>query len=433
MALNERSIEDYPRPMRWDDRQSTQDAEEIELARESSVAFPWMSPVQPDSGLAKALFILRNHHATLTGAANVLVLEQWSFLNYVLTGKYVQCETALARKWGFSKSKPWSQEFRKELLVVVNKCLPKDRQQEVLEWFENKMMPGEIRASGENISRMLPHIARSLGLPFPPRIVAAPFDTCAQVLGMGILSFPGAAAVSMGTSMGVAAIASPPQPDSIEHLPVPDTPVRGASMFFDGVASCGSAINHIASRFGFTEEDGSPAYRRLSEALYNTKAGAHGLTMLPHFSGGLRRGRYPAQARGITRGEHAAATPSDHVRALYEGLAFQVRKIVEGFDSDPHKYSTLLVSGGPTSNVPFMQLLADVTNREVVVSNYTDSSLLGCAICCAAESARIRDLTSASAALTNLEESVKPRSAESRVYDKLFKSYCEDYKGELSS
>ena len=73
---------------------------------------------------------------------------------------------------------------------------------------------------------------------------------------------------------------------------------------------------------------GRPVDELVAEAAATSPAGADGLLMLPYFAG-ERTPIFDPQARGVIAGltlRHGARPP---LRAVYEGIAFGVRQILE--------------------------------------------------------------------------------------------------------
>lgn len=77
---------------------------------------------------------------------------------------------------------------------------------------------------------------------------------------------------------------------------------------------------------------------------------------------------------GLTRD-----TKKSHlIRAGFEAMAFQTRAVIEEFEKDKSiQIKTIKVDGGSTNNEYFIQLLADITRCEIIVSNIEEASALG--------------------------------------------------------
>jgi xylulokinase len=416
-----------PPPMRWDDRQSQKEANDLQLWREGSSSFDWLDPITPDTGVAKALFLLR-HYAKLLANRDIQVMEGWTFLNWWLTERIVQAETILARKWGRTSRLNWEDPFASRLEAELRKLLATTGVSADVPWFENKMLPGQVIPAGRKIGPLRHSLAALVGLPAVPDVFSAPFDTCAQILGIGLVSPDDTAGISMGTSLGVCALA--PEDDSTpagRFGPFPATPLPHTKMLFDGIASCGSAINYVCQRFGMWS-DGRPRFDAIDHALSSTEPGAEGVTMLPYFGGG-RRASIVKPALGRIDGLRVGLDERLIVRALFEALAYLVRFIIEDMEATRRRrFAYLRVGGGPTKGMSFIKLLADVTGRQIQVSPFCDTSLLGAGLCASVGLGWHRSFDHAAAAFVHDLQPVKPNPDVANKYGDLYQRYLATYR-----
>lgn len=66
------------------------------------------------------------------------------------------------------------------------------------------------------------------------------------------------------------------------------------------------------------------------------------------------------------------------IRAGFEAMAFQTKAVIDEFEKDENiQIKSIKVDGGSTKNEYFMQLLADVTKCEIIVSGIEEASALG--------------------------------------------------------
>lgn len=66
------------------------------------------------------------------------------------------------------------------------------------------------------------------------------------------------------------------------------------------------------------------------------------------------------------------------IRAGFEAMAFQTRAVIDEFEKDKNiQIKTIKVDGGSTNNEYFMQLLANITRCEIIVSSIEEASALG--------------------------------------------------------
>ena len=124
----------------------------------------------------------------------------------------------------------------------------------------------------------------------------------------------------------------------------------------------------------------------------------------------------------------AEHTRENLLRAVYEGVAYNIRWIVEIVENDfkfplPH----LRVIGGGAKGEPWMQILADVTHRKVeTVCEPQDAGAVGAALVAAVGLGLYPDFESLKK-VVKVERAFEPQEKNREIYDCLFHSYQEVY------
>jgi len=124
----------------------------------------------------------------------------------------------------------------------------------------------------------------------------------------------------------------------------------------------------------------------------------------------------------------AEHTRENLLRAVYEGVAYNIRWIVEIVEKDfkfplPH----LRVIGGGAKGEPWMQILADVTHRKVeTVCEPQDAGAVGAALVAAVGLGLYPDFESLKK-VVKVERAFEPQENNREIYDCLFHSYQEVY------
>ncbi|HNY21154.1 MAG TPA: ribulokinase [Treponemataceae bacterium] len=128
-----------------------------------------------------------------------------------------------------------------------------------------------------------------------------------------------------------------------------------------------------------------------------------------------------AAITGLTLGTDAPAI----MRALLESTAFGARAIIECFESGGIKIERIMAIGGVARKSRLgMQILADVTNREIAVTAGDQSCAIGGAVFAATAAGLYPDVFSAQKALSAGTERVhKPDPARAAIYDALYAKY----------
>ncbi|MBM3118161.1 MAG: hypothetical protein FJ006_01165 [Chloroflexi bacterium] len=124
----------------------------------------------------------------------------------------------------------------------------------------------------------------------------------------------------------------------------------------------------------------------------------------------------------------AEHTREDMLRAVYEGVAYNIRWIVDIVEKEfkfplPH----LRVIGGGAKGKPWMQILADVTHRKVeTVCDPQEAGAVGAALVAAVGLGIYPDFESLRK-VVKVEAVFEPHPENAEIYDSLFHSYQEVY------
>lgn len=124
---------------------------------------------------------------------------------------------------------------------------------------------------------------------------------------------------------------------------------------------------------------------------------------------------------GISLGTDA----SDFFRMLLESTAFGARAIIECFESGGLQIERIAAIGGVArKSILGMQILADVTNREIHVSASDQSCAIGAAVFAATAAGLYDSIFDAQKALCAGTERIhKPNEANTALYNELYTTY----------
>ena len=117
------------------------------------------------------------------------------------------------------------------------------------------------------------------------------------------------------------------------------------------------------------------------------------------------------------------------VRALSEGIAYNLRWIIENYENDfGLNLPELRITGGGSQNSHWMQLFADVTKRKIITTNQPKmAGAIGAAMC-ALVGAGIAKNFSAVKSIVGENLTFTPNTENTAVYDRLFLDYKNIYK-----
>jgi xylulokinase len=236
----------------------------------------------------------------------------------------------------------------------------------------------DVMSSTTIAGGLRPGAAAELGLAVGSPVVLGGGDGPMASVGVGSLGPEDDAYISLGSSAWIATASDQPLHDPLmrtftfNHV-VPAKYVPMATM-----QSAGSSLDWVTNllRPGAGHDDVSALLREAGEV----RAAPEGLFFLPYLMG-ERSPRWSTDARGTFLGLSRHHDHRHLVRAVLEGVAFNLRACVEAFKAGGTTINTVSVVGGGAASDLWLQILADVLGVPVSRrSTISDANSLGCAI-----------------------------------------------------
>ena len=286
--------------------------------------------------------------------------------------------------------------------------------------------------------------AGKLGLREGTPVAVGAFDAHLGAIGSGIK--PGTFVKNIGTSTCDMMIE--PLDTDLPDIPglcgiVPGSILPG----FHGMEAGQSAVGDIFNWFVNTIQPGGSdagSHSNLRKEAELLKPGESGLLALD-WNNGNRTVLVDQRLTGLILGLTLHSTPAEIYRALIEGTAFGARVIMERFEEYGVKVERVVNCGGIAQKDPlFMRIYADVMNREMEISQSTQTGALGSAIAGSVVAGKAGGgydtFDEATAKMTGVLDVVyRPDSENVGVYNELFAEYKKlhdafgtpDYSGNL--
>lgn len=243
-----------------------------------------------------------------------------------------------------------------------------------------------------------------------PGIVGASDGTLANI-GVNALA-PEATAVTIGTSGAVRTVIKTPTvaPSGklFTYYLAPGRWVVG------GPVNNGGIVLQWATKTLLGED--APVEAAITLAT-TAPAGAHGLIFLPYL-GGERAPLWDAAARGSFVGLTRQHTKADMLRAVMEGILFNLKAAFALMTPLVGGQPTLHAAGGFAKSLAWRQMLADVFDCPVVVPQSVQSSALGAAVIGMKKLGWLADLAEVTA-MVKIAGHYQP-SADAAVYHQLW-------------
>jgi gluconokinase len=179
------------------------------------------------------------------------------------------------------------------------------------------------------------------------------------------------------------------------------------ALFGGALSNGGNLFNWLRATLRLDNNDAIEA------ALAHQPPDAHGLTVLPFFAGVRSPGWNPT-ARAAIVGLSLASTPLDILQAGLEAVAYRYALIYRGLVAQVPAAQQFVASGGGLLNSPaWLQIMADVLGRPVLVSTVDEASSRGNALLALEALGLIPDTA---ALRPTLDQTYQPRPAYQAVY-----------------
>jgi xylulokinase len=341
----------------------------------------------------KMLWVQRHEPAVWENAAHWY--NSSSYVAAKLTGAYVldhhtasQCDPLYD-----IQSKNWGVDWAPE----VSSGLPLPR----LVW------PSDV------VGTVTPEAAKATGLQEGTPVAAGTVDAWAEAVSAGVRR-PGDFMLMYGSTMFFVKVLRELRVHPKLWTTAGVDP--GSYTVAAGMATSGSVTSWLR------DLTGGGAYEELVAEASRIPAGADGLLVLPYFAG-ERTPIFDPQARGVVAGLTLRHGRGHLFRAVYEGIAFGVRQILETMDPDDDRVSRLVAVGGGTEGGLWTQVVSDVCGREQQVPETTIGASYGDALLAAIGTRTVDAATD----WARIDHIVTPDPSNRGVYDNLYRAYRELY------
>jgi len=267
-------------------------------------------------------------------------------------------------------------------------------------------------------------VCEDLGLPNGIPVIAAGGDQQCAAIGLGVVK-NGVVGVNTGTGSFVFTNSDKPIKDMNQRLICSASSVAGQWILEAGIFTTGSIYRWFRDNFGKMEnkeESGIDLYEKMDSEAEKEPLGANGLLLLPHFAASAAP-YWNSEARGILFGLSLGHKRSSVIRAILEGIAFEIAKNIDIMEKDIGKINEVRVSGGITKSELFNQIQADIYGRSVVKVVCDEASALGAAIVAATSTGLYSNINSAVDNMVNMKSFIRkePDIGNYKMYKELNK------------
>jgi len=364
------------------------------------------TPIMGKDCIAKIIWLKEERPEIYRNAFRILDVN--GYLKYRCTGKMVT-ELSGASGYGFDlKKKTWMS------------VLP-------LAGIDMKKLPPLVRST-DKIGGLTPKAAKETGLIEGTPVFGGCDDVQSAAVGAGQQE-DGDVHIYLGTSAWVAAATK--TGDSFKHgAAAIQSADPGMNLIAGITESAGANIEWIRDQFFRHEKEkyGSGVFNYMDEVIATVPPGSDGLICTPWMLG--ERCPVSSTTTRATLFNITMVHTREHLmRAVYEGIAYNIRWILQNYCKDYGiACDDVRIIGGGALDKGWMQILADVTGRKIsVVENPRNAGAVGAAVVALIGLGELPDFASAKK-FVHIAQIFTPDPANQAVYDGLFAQYQQLYR-----
>ncbi|MGV3505253.1 MAG: gluconokinase [Adhaeribacter sp.] len=347
----------------WADNRSQAQAEALQpSASGQDICYHTGTPIHPMSPLCKLLWMREHQPGLLARAHKFISLKEYVCYRYF--GQYL-IDYSLASATG---------------LFDIRQ----------LTWYAPALALAGIRAGQlstpvstlHQVGELLPDIARQLGLRRALPFIVGASDGCLANLGSGATK-PGQAALTIGTSGAIRVTSPSPGTENqqrlFSYILRPGQYVVGGPVNNGGLILRWFRDQFAADLKQQAQGQNKDPYELLIAQAATVPAGAQGLVFLPYLLG-ERAPIWDAAARGLFFGVGIHHTRAHFGRAVLEGILMGLYQICRALEENTGPIHEIHAGGGFARSAFWVQLLADIFNKKVILTETVESSAWGAAL-----------------------------------------------------
>lgn len=347
----------------WADNRSAKWAEKIKQEQHGhEIYLRTGTPIHPMSPFVKLVWLRNEHPELFEKTAKFISIKEYVF--YQFFQQYV-VDHSIASATGLLNLKElaWDQEAL-EIAGITEAQL------------------SELVPTTHILKPIQEKLAQAMGISADTPTVIGASDGVLSNLGVGAIA-PGVVAVTVGTSGAIRAVVDQPITDPQERL-FCYVLTENHWVIGGAVNSGGIALRWVRDQLTDTEVRaaqrlGKDPYDLLTMLAETVPPGSEGLIFHPYLMG-ERSPLWDANARGSFFGISMNHTKAHLVRAVLEGIIFNLSLVLQALQDFTGKAKRIQATGGFARSPLWRQMMADVFDQEVIVPEQYESSCLGAAV-----------------------------------------------------
>jgi len=294
--------------------------------------------------------------------------------------------------------------------------------------LDTHKLPSLVR-SIDKVGELTREAADECGLLQGTPVIAGAGDAPSAAVGAGAVG-EGEGHVYLGTSGWVGVVTERTPRGKCGAATIQSADPNKAFLFAETEAA-GGCIQWIADQF-YKAEKNNPnipnVYALMDDEITRIPPGSNYLLFTPWIYG-ERAPIDDCYVRATFLNLSAEHTREDMLRAIYEGVAYNIRWIVEIVEKEfKFPLPCLRVIGGGAKGKPWMQILADITHRKIeTVCEPQEAGAVGAALVAAVGMGIYPDFESLRK-VVKVDSVHEPQPGNAEIYDSLFQCYQDVYR-----
>ena len=332
------------------------------------------------------------------------VIGTKDFINYKLTGQ-VKTDYSYASGSGVYDLLGWN--YSDELIAASG--------------LSRGLFP-DIVPSTQILGTLTPDAARELGLPQTVKVACGGVDNSCMALGARNIA-EGRVYASLGSSAWIAVASRRPllddkaKPYVFTHV-IPGMFTSAVAIFSSGTSFKWVRDNLCANLAESARQQGRDPYDVLAALAAQSPVGAHKLLFNPSLAGGSSLDGSP-HIRGAFVGLDLGHTQADVVRAAMEGIALNLRLVLDALRKLCPVQEEMVVVGGSSKSRLWRQIFADAWKVRILKTNVgQEAGSLGAAAVAAVGAGLWKDFSPIDA-IHRTEDVAAPIPANVAMYERL--------------
>jgi xylulokinase len=343
-------------------------------------------------------------------------LEPKDYINLRLTGQFAATYDSVNLHWLTDNRDIFHIDWDARLLALSG--------------IQREKLP-DLRRTLDILGPLTPEAADALGLPASVQVVAGTTDVQSSAVGAGaVRDFE--AHLYLGTSSWISCHVPFKKTDLLHNMASLPSAIPGKYYIANEQECAGASLNFLGDNLFYPQdemESGAPPadlFARFDRMAASVPAGSHGIIFTPWLVGE----RTPVEDALIRGGFYNLSMHNDRrdlVRAVFEGVAFNCRWLLEGVEPFcKRKLDPLNMIGGGAKSDIWCQIHADVLDRTIrQVRDPIRAGLRGAAFlaCVALQLTTFDEI----AAGIQIAHTFQPNPDHRKIYDELFREFVTLY------